>query len=76
MSVLYIGLFLIILYMIFYKNYYHLNKCECMGVDKIIVFNQPWNMTSRHTRNMSYDIRGDVENPYFETGPWNNSSLI
>jgi hypothetical protein len=72
MSVLYIGLFLIILYMIFYKNY----ECECMGVDKIIVFNQPWNMTSRHTRNMSYDIRGDVENPYFETGPWNNSSLI
>jgi len=72
MSVLYIGLFLIILYMIFYKNY----ECESMDVDKIIVFNQPWNMTSRHTRNMSYDIRGDVENPYFETGPWNNSSLI
>jgi hypothetical protein len=72
MSVLYIGLFLIILYMIFYKNY----ECESMDVDKIIVFNQPWNMTSRHTRNMSYDIRGDVENPYFDTGPWNNSSLI
>ena len=74
MSVLYICLFLIILYLIFYKKYYHLN--ECMDVDRIIVINQPWNMTSRHTRNMSYDIRGEVENPYFNTGPWNNSSLI
>jgi hypothetical protein len=33
-----------------------------------------WNST-RHTKNMSYDIRGDIPPFSYYTGPWNNSSL-
>jgi len=74
MSYLYIGLFLIILYMLYHKQRHYIN--ECMLVEAKNTWVQPWNLSSRHTRNMSYDLRGEVENPYFYTGPFNNSSLI
>ena len=31
-----------------------------------------WNAT-RHTRNMSYDLRGDIPPLFYPTGPWNQS---
>jgi hypothetical protein len=34
-----------------------------------------WNST-RNTRNMSYDLRGDVPIQYFDVGPWLNSPRI
>jgi hypothetical protein len=36
----------------------------------------PWWNSTRHTRNTSWDIRGDVPIPYYDTGPWWNSPLI
>lgn len=36
----------------------------------------PWWNSTRHTRNMSYDIRGDPILQYYEIGPWLKSSLI
>lgn len=36
----------------------------------------PWWNSTRHTRNMSYDIRGDIHNPIYYTGPWIQSPLI
>lgn len=30
-----------------------------------------WNLSTRHTRNMSYDLRGDVPIPYFMNLPFN-----
>ena len=35
-----------------------------------------WNNPTRFTRNMSYDIRGDILPFYYFVGPWNNSSLF
>ena len=32
-----------------------------------------WNASTRHTRNMSYDLRGDVPIPPSYVGPWNIS---
>lgn len=34
----------------------------------------PWWNSTRSTRNMSYDLRGDVPIPRTYVGPWNNSS--
>ena len=34
-----------------------------------------WNTQLGTTKNMSYDIRGDVPIPYTYTGPWNQSTL-
>ena len=39
-----------------------------------IVLPPYWNIPTRHTRGMSYDIRGDVPIPSYDVGPWNNSS--
>ena len=36
----------------------------------------PWWNSTRFTRNMSYDLRGDIQNPIFYTGPWNRSPII
>lgn len=36
----------------------------------------PWWNSTRHTRNMSYDLRGDVPITPSYVGPWNNSDLI
>jgi hypothetical protein len=36
----------------------------------------PWWNSTRHTRNSSWDIRGDVPVPYYYVGPWLNSPLI
>lgn len=36
----------------------------------------PWWNSTRHTRNMSYDIRGDVPIIPSYVGPWMNSPLI
>jgi hypothetical protein len=36
----------------------------------------PWWNSTRFTRNMSYDLRGDIQNPIFYTGPWNISPII
>lgn len=33
-----------------------------------------WNIPTRHTRGMSYDIRGDPPIGYSYVGPWNISS--
>ena len=35
----------------------------------------PLRNITRSTRNMSYDLRGDVPISYTYVGPWNNSSL-
>jgi hypothetical protein len=35
-----------------------------------------WNSPLRSTRNMSYDLRGDVPIPYMMTGPFNMSSRM
>ena len=37
---------------------------------------QPWWNSTRHTHNMSYDIRGDVHNRFSYTGIWNLSPLL
>jgi hypothetical protein len=34
----------------------------------------PFTISSRSTRNMSYDLRGDVPVTYQDVGPWNNST--
>jgi hypothetical protein len=36
----------------------------------------PWWNSMRHTRNMSYDLRGDIPPYRYNTGPWWNSELI
>jgi hypothetical protein len=36
----------------------------------------PWWNSTRFTRNMSYDLRGDVPINLFPTGPWWNSPLL
>ncbi|VBB18909.1 hypothetical protein YASMINEVIRUS_1441 [Yasminevirus sp. GU-2018] len=36
----------------------------------------PWWNSTRHTRNMSYDLRGDVPIVPTYVGPWMNSPLI
>ena len=36
----------------------------------------PWWNSTRSTRNMSYDLRGDVPVPVYNTGPWWRSPLI
>jgi len=36
----------------------------------------PWWNSTRRTRNTSWDIRGDVQIPYYNVGPWLNSPLI
>lgn len=36
----------------------------------------PWWNATRHTRNMSYDLRGDVYIRPYDVGPWYNSPLI
>lgn len=36
----------------------------------------PWWNSTRDTKNMSYDIRGDVWPNYRYVGPWLNSSII
>lgn len=36
----------------------------------------PWWNSTRRTRNMSYDLRGDVPIVPYYVGPWNNSPLI
>jgi hypothetical protein len=36
----------------------------------------PWWNSTRHTRNMSYDLRGDVPITPSYVGPWLNSELI
>ncbi len=38
--------------------------------------NLPWWNSTRHTRNMSWDIRGDVPITSYYVGPWHNSPLI
>lgn len=37
---------------------------------------QPWWNSTRYTRNMSYDIRGGIQNPIDYTGLWNVSPLL
>ncbi len=36
----------------------------------------PWWNSMRHTRNMSYDLRGDIPPYQYNNGPWWNSELI
>jgi hypothetical protein len=36
----------------------------------------PWWNSTRHTRNMSYDLRGDIPTSYYPVGPWLNSGLV
>jgi len=36
----------------------------------------PWNNPLRSTRNMSYDLRGDVPVAKYNISPWLNSSLM
>lgn len=36
----------------------------------------PWWNSMRHTRNMSYDLRGEIPPYRYNTGPWWNSELI
>lgn len=36
----------------------------------------PWWNSTRHTRNSSYDLRGDVPIIPSYVGPWNNSDMI
>lgn len=36
----------------------------------------PWWNSTRHTRNSSYDLRGDIPPYHYYTGPWWNSELI
>lgn len=36
----------------------------------------PWWNSTRNTRNMSYDLRGDVPITPYYVGPWYNSPLI
>lgn len=37
---------------------------------------QPWWNSTRYTRNMSYDVRGDIHNPVEYTGIWWLSHLL
>jgi len=36
----------------------------------------PWWNSTRHTKNSSWDLRGDVPIPYTYVGPWLNSPLV
>lgn len=36
----------------------------------------PWWNSTRRTRNMSYDIRGDIATVLYRVSPWHNSPLI
>lgn len=37
---------------------------------------QPWWNSTRHTRNMSYDIRGEIQNPINDIGLFGISPLL
>jgi hypothetical protein len=65
-NIIYISLVIILLFIICQKNtyiekyttdYIHNNKIITVPIYKYI---QPWWNSTRHTRNMSYDIRGDI----------------
>ena len=51
----------------YYPSYYDIWQLSRYGL-------LPWNNSTRFTRNMSYDLRGDVYLPPYYTGPWNNST--
>lgn len=36
----------------------------------------PWWNSTRFTRNMSYDVRGDIPVPVYYVGPWLNSPFL
>ena len=39
-------------------------------------YNYPYSMSTRNTRGMRYDLRGDVPLTYYDTGPWLQSPRI
>ena len=49
---------------------------EGFGIDTYYDNLLPWWNSTRHTRNMSWDIRGDVPQIPYYVGPWMNSPLI
>ncbi len=61
--------------------YCGLNKSQDMFVPYVgngnnIGYYQIWNQPLRSTRNMSYDLRGDVPIPYYINMPWNMSERM
>lgn len=63
-----------------YYRYYYRYRCGGANMkkrdEKFLVLPPYWNMPTRSTRNMSYDIRGDPPIYPRPVGPWNISPLI
>jgi hypothetical protein len=55
-------IFIIILLLVVYFFYYN-------NTEKFLLYPPFWNMPTRNTRNMSYDLRGDVSLWPWLTGP-------
>ena len=77
-------IFFVIVLLIFIYNICHIENISEHITDNIYdeyidtypIYIQPWWNSTRHTRNMSYDLRGDIKNPYWYTGPWSLSPLL
>ena len=75
-------LLVVIFFVVLCKNTTHIKEHIIDEYDNTIVsvpiyrYIQPWWNSTRHTRNMSYDIRGDAHNPISYMGLWNISPLL
>ena len=77
---------LLIIYMIYdvlhnpYKTYYDYfapyPNPSISPIENNYISYPIWNLSSRSTRNMSYDLRGDVPIPYFVNMPFNMSERM
>ncbi len=65
-------IFLIILFLAILYLFYSLSNSEIEHYNRFLL----WNIPTRSTRGMSYDIRGDPFIPRQYVGPWLNSPRI
>lgn len=76
-------IFFVIVLLIFIYNTCHIENISEHITDNIYneciisnIYTQPWWNSTRHTRNMSYDLRGGIQNPIEYTGIWLHSHLL